>query len=242
MNPKKKWGQNFLRNPGAVNRIVEALEPGPDEAILEVGPGEGVLTRRLADLPNEIIAMEIDPHLAERLAAEFGNRLHILHGDATEAPLQQKPFHAVGNLPYNVATPIIRRILMSPHWRLCVFMVQKEVADRFTAKSGDEAYGYLTLLTQLYASTRRLMTLEPGSFFPRPKVRSAVVVFDPGQRRVESSPQEIAALLSAGFAMRRKKLLNNLEGFQGLSRADVQEWIARAALKPEIRAEEMTLE
>src|SRR5687768_7365002 len=120
MKPKKKWGQNFLRNPGAVGRIVEALEPRPGEAILEVGPGEGVLTRRLVELPNEIIALEIDPNLAERLAEEFGNRLQIVHADATEAPLPQKPFRAVGNLPYNVATAIIRRILMSPHWRRCV--------------------------------------------------------------------------------------------------------------------------
>src|SRR5687767_11028727 len=172
--PKKKWGQNFLRNPGAVRRIVEALEPGPEELILEIGPGEGVLTRELTRLPNEVAAIEIDPELAERLQSEFGDRLHLIHADATVAELPARSYRAVGNLPYNVATPIIRRILMSSRWQRAVFMVQKEVADRFTANPSDEAYGYLTLLTQLYARTHRLLTLEPGSFFPRPKVRSAV--------------------------------------------------------------------
>src|SRR5687768_18611103 len=101
--PKKKWGQNFLRNPGAVRRIVEALEPRPDELILEIGPGQGVLTRELIRLPNEVTAIEIDPDLGERLQSEFGDRLHLIHDDATVAELPRQPFRAVGNLPYNLA-------------------------------------------------------------------------------------------------------------------------------------------
>src|SRR5947207_763238 len=90
--PKKKWGQNFLRNRGAVARIVGAIEPAPDELILEIGPGEGVLTEKLVDLPNDVMVIEIDPDLAQRLRARFGDRVEVLNDDATEAPLPPRPF------------------------------------------------------------------------------------------------------------------------------------------------------
>src|SRR5438128_1434538 len=177
--PKKKWGQNFLRNRGAVTRIVEAIEPGRDELILEIGPGEGVLTEKLAELPNELMVIEIDPDLAAQLRARFGSRVDVRNDDATEAPLPPRPFRAVGNLPYNVGTPILRRVIAGTNWRRAVFMLQKEVAERLTAGPRDEQYGFLTLYARLFATARILMTLDPGSFHPRPKVRSAVVVLDP---------------------------------------------------------------
>src|SRR5437763_9812917 len=164
MKPKKKWGQNFLRNAGAVARIVGAVEPQPDELILEIGPGEGVLTEKLAELPNELMAIEIDPELAERLRRRFAERVDVRNDDAVEAPLPPRPFRAVGNLPYNVATPIVRRVIAGENWRRAVFMLQKEVADRLVASPRGDAYGYLTLYTQLFARARILMTLEPGSF------------------------------------------------------------------------------
>src|ERR1041385_6844546 len=131
--PKKKWGQNFLRNRGAVARIVEAVEPAPDELILEIGPGEGVLTEKLAELPNEIEIIEIDPSLADRLRARFGPRVTVVTDAATEAPPPARPFRAVGNLPYNVGTPILRRVIAGANWRRAVFMLQKEVAERLPA-------------------------------------------------------------------------------------------------------------
>src|SRR5436190_23106050 len=180
--PKKKWGQNFLRNRGAVERIVSAIEPEPEDLILEIGPGEGVLTEKLAELPNDLTVIEIDPDLAQRLRTRFGDRVEVLSDDATEAPLPARPFRAVGNLPYNVGTPILRRVIADPNFRRAVFMLQKEVADRLVAKPRDEQYGYLTLYRQLFASARILMKLDPGSFHPSPKVRSAVVVLDPDRK------------------------------------------------------------
>src|ERR1043165_3358791 len=109
--PKKKWGQNFLRNRGAVERIVAAVEPEPGELIVEIGPGEGVLTEKLIAFPNEILAIEIDPELADRLRTRFGSRVEVINDDALEFPLPTRPWRAVGNLPYNVATPIIRRVV-----------------------------------------------------------------------------------------------------------------------------------
>src|SRR5713226_9019594 len=184
--PKKKWGQNFLRNRGAVERIVAAVEPQADEVIVEIGPGEGVLTEELAALPNEVTAIEIDLELAARLRTRFGERVEVRSEDALEASLPERPYRAVGNLPYNVGTPILRRVVADPNCRRAVFMLQKEVADRIVAKAGDDAYGFLTLFVQLYAKSHILMTLGPGSFHPPPKVRSAVVVLDPDRKSFAS--------------------------------------------------------
>ncbi len=235
--PKKKWGQNFLRNRGAVSRIVSAIEPQPDELILEIGPGEGALTEKLAELPNDLTVIEIDPDLAARLRARFGDRVDVVNDDATEAPLPARPFRAVGNLPYNVGTPILRRVIAGANWRRAVFMLQKEVAERLVAKPGDEQYGYLSLYRQLFATARILMTLDPGSFHPRPKVRSAVVVLDPDRKSFASEP--LLELISAAFRMRRKKLVNNLTNFD---RAALIRTMERIGINPDARAEELGLE
>ncbi len=237
-HPKKKWGQHFLRNRGAVMRIVEAVEPEPDDVVVEIGPGEGVLTEKLAELPNELIAVEIDPELSDRLRAQFGNRIALVNEDAIEAPLPERPYRAVGNLPYNAGTAILRRVVADPYCRRAVFMLQKEVADRIVANPGDEAYGYLTLFVGLYASARILMTLEPKSFYPPPKVRSAVVVLDPDRKPFASDG--LIALISTSFRMRRKKLVNNLT--QLGTREQILAALARAGIDEDIRAERLSLE
>jgi 16S rRNA (adenine1518-N6/adenine1519-N6)-dimethyltransferase len=235
--PKKHWGQHFLRNRGAVERIIAAIEPEPDELILEIGPGEGVLTEKLAELPNIIEAIEIDPQLAARLEERFAGRVNIRNEDALEAQLPSRPYRAVGNLPYNAGTPILRRVVADPHCRRAVFMLQKEVADRLTAKPRDEQYGFLTLFVQLFARARRLMTLEPHSFYPPPKVRSAVVVLDPEPKPFAS--QALIDLISASFRMRRKKLVNNLAY---LPRPVLLDAMNRAGIADGARAEELSLE
>jgi 16S rRNA (adenine1518-N6/adenine1519-N6)-dimethyltransferase len=237
-HPKKKWGQHFLRNRGAVTRIVEAVEPATDDVIVEIGPGEGVLTEKLAALPNELIAVEIDPELSEKLRAQYGDRITLINEDAIEAPLPDRAYRAVGNLPYNAGTPILRRVVADPNCRRAVFMLQKEVADRLVAQPGDEAYGYLTLFVRLYASARILMTLEPKSFYPPPKVRSAVVVLDPDRKPFVSDA--LINLISASFRMRRKKLVNNLTDFG--TREEIVSAMERAGIDADIRAERLSLE
>jgi 16S rRNA (adenine1518-N6/adenine1519-N6)-dimethyltransferase len=241
MKPKKKWGQNFLRNRGAVDRIVAALEAVEGDVVLEIGPGEGVLTEKLAALPNRLIAIEIDPELEEKLRARYGERIELRNEDAVDAALPETPYRAVGNLPYNVGTPILRRVIADPHCVRAVFMLQKEVAERVAAKPGDEAYGYLTLYVALFASARVLMTLEPKSFYPPPKVRSAVVVLDPRPAPVTSDRETLLDLVSTAFRMRRKTLVNNLIGWRQLSRADIMAAMERAGLAPGVRAETMGL-
>jgi 16S rRNA (adenine1518-N6/adenine1519-N6)-dimethyltransferase len=239
--PQKKWAQNFLRNRGAVERIAAALEPQPGEVILEIGPGDGVLTRELARYPNPILAIEVDPSLSQGLEREFGGRVAVRNADAMEVDLPAGPFRAIGNLPYNAGTPILRRTIAAPSCRRTVFMLQKEVADRTVARPGHEAYGFLALYVELFAVARILMTLEPGSFHPRPKVRSAVVVIDPRDPKTAVDRETLIALISQAFRLRRKKLVNNLQGFRGSTRTAVIGAIERAALDPAIRAEQMAL-
>ena len=236
--PKKKWGQNFLRHRGAVDRIVDAIEPEPGEAIVEIGPGEGILTEKLVQLGNDFTAIEIDPELAAALREKFGEV--IVNADALDVPLPARPFRAVGNLPYNVGTPILRRVIADPNFRRAVFMLQKEVADRLVAKPRDEQYGYLTLYRQLYASARILMKLDPGSFHPVPKVRSAVVVLDADRKPFATA--DMIDLISAAFRMRRKKLVNNLTGWRNSSRENVMAALERAEIAPGARAEELSLD
>jgi 16S rRNA (adenine1518-N6/adenine1519-N6)-dimethyltransferase len=233
--PKKKWGQNFLRNRGAVDRIVAAVEPQPGELVVEIGPGEGVLTEKLVEAAGDFMAIEIDPELAAKLQERFGDR--IVNADALDVPLPDRPWRAVGNLPYNVGTPILRRVVASEHWRRAVFMLQKEVAERIAAKPRDETYGYLTLYVQLFARAKVLMTLEPASFYPPPKVRSSVIVLEPDRKPFAS--EELIDLISLSFRMRRKKLVNNLTSWP---REQAVEAIAAAGLSEGVRAEEMGLE
>jgi 16S rRNA (adenine1518-N6/adenine1519-N6)-dimethyltransferase len=239
VKPKKRFGQHFLRNRGAVTKIVGAVEPQPGEVIVEIGPGEGALTEKLLEIA-PVIAIEIDRDLAPALEQRFGERIQIRNEDALEAPLPDQPFRAVGNLPYNVGTPILRRVVADPNCMRAVFMLQKEVADRLVAKPGDEAYGYLTLYVQLFASARTLMTLEPRSFYPPPKVRSAVVVLDPSPKPFAS--EELIDLISTAFRMRRKTLVNNLTGWRGAGREAVVRAIESAGLEGMVRAEEVGLE
>lgn len=239
--PKKKWGQNFLRNRGAVEKIVAAVEPAADEIVVEIGPGEGVLTSKLLELPNRVTAIEIDPDLFRQLRAKFGERLDIRNEDAVDAAMPETPYRAVGNLPYNVGTPILRRVIADPNCRRAVFMLQKEVADRVSAKPGSDPYGYLSLYVEAYASARQLMTLDPKSFFPPPKVRSAVVVLDPRDPGLASPREELLELISASFRMRRKKLVNNLTGWRERTREQVLDAMQRAGIDLDARAETLGL-
>ncbi|MGK2857215.1 MAG: 16S rRNA (adenine(1518)-N(6)/adenine(1519)-N(6))-dimethyltransferase RsmA [Thermoanaerobaculia bacterium] len=242
LKPKKKWGQNFLRNPRAARDIAAALEPAAGELVLEIGPGDGALTRELLALGSPVRAIEIDPELAARLRRAFPDTLELIEGDATDAPLPEIPFRVAGNLPYNVATPIVRRVITHPLCRRAVFMLQKEVVDKILAKPSDEEYGYLSLFVRIWADSRLLFTLPPNSFFPRPKVWSAVVVLNPVERALANPKDELVALVSQSFRMRRKTLVNNLTGFRDLAKADAEATIVAAGLDPRIRAEALSLE
>jgi 16S rRNA (adenine1518-N6/adenine1519-N6)-dimethyltransferase len=241
-HPKKKWGQHFLRNHAAVEKIAAAVEPQADEIVLEIGPGEGVLTGDLIALGRPVVALEIDPDLAVKLKQRFGEAIEIRNEDAVDAELPDRPYRAVGNLPYNAGTPILRRVIADPNCRRAVFMLQKEVADRLVAAPDTDPYGFLSLYRQLYSNARILLKLGPKSFHPRPKVDSAVVVLDPKVRDYQSDPQALHDLVSASFRMRRKKLVNNLIGWRELQREQIIASMVAAGINPDARAETLDLQ
>jgi 16S rRNA (adenine1518-N6/adenine1519-N6)-dimethyltransferase len=249
---RRRWGQHFLVAADVAERIVDAARVGPEDAVLEIGPGTGALTRPLAARARCVAAVEIDPRRAEALAAEFsGNgRVRILCGDVRRRPFRDWLSGAgcgetallVANLPYNVATPILLDAIEdSETIRRTVATVQREVARRFVARPGDEAYGYLSLRAAARAEGRILFDLPPGAFRPRPRVFSSVLELTP--RRDGPEPdllRRALVLASLGFNARRKTLANALA--PAGPRARWEQALAAIGKDRLARAEELGLE
>lgn len=241
--PQKRWGQNFLHDRRAIDRISHAIDPEPGAIVLEIGPGKGALTAALLDRGFSVTAFEIDGDLVAWLRSKFeGRNLEVVQVDAIEAPLPPGAFHAFGNLPYNVANPIIARIVRHPGFLSAAFMVQKEVAERYTSPPGRKAYGYLTVATQIHADCELVLELGPGAFRPQPKVRSAVVRFERAEPDLMTPADALEELISTAFRMRRKTLLNNLAGFEGRAREAIESALGEAGIEPAARAESLTLD
>ncbi len=249
---RKRWGQHFLASPAIAERIVAASRIGSEDVVLEIGPGEGALTRPLAQRARRVVAVEIDPLRAEALAGEFGAdaRVTIFCGDALERPFSawlaaagcDGPATLVANLPYNAATPILAAAIEAPETiRRVVATVQREVARRFIARPGDDAYGYLSVRAAAYASGRILFDLPPGAFRPRPKVVSSVLELTPRLEPIEPGQRRRAlALASLGFNARRKTLANALS--PAAPRAHWERALEALGKSTQARAEELSLE
>lgn len=206
--PKKSLGQNFLINDGACRRIAATLDPRPEDNVLEIGPGHGALTKFLLQA-RRLVLLEKDRQLAAKAAACFP--VHVINGDALKfnwRKLGLQNWKITGNLPYNVASPLIWDILSQcAGLQKAVFMVQKEVAERLTAAPGSRHYGALSVWAQSFSQTTLIFTLGPGSFRPPPKVDSAVVAFNPIP--LDKRPghlSELRTLLQLCFQQRRKQL------------------------------------
>jgi len=219
--PKKRFGQHFLRDSGVLQRILETLSPGPDETVVEVGAGDGALTRVLAPRASRLIAIEIDREchagLGDVLAPWPGAILvpqDILDIDPGRLPglLPGAPCVVVGNLPYNAATAILSHFLSATAgFERMVFMVQLEVAQRITAIPGSKTYGYLSVFCQYHATVRLCFKVDPACFVPRPKVMSAVVDLRPHPHlAVRGADAPALVVARAAFAHRRKTLANSL--------------------------------
>jgi 16S rRNA (adenine1518-N6/adenine1519-N6)-dimethyltransferase len=242
---KKRFGQHFLSDPNILGRIVQFAEIRRAGTVVEIGPGRGALTRELARSAARVIAIEVDPDLIETLRREATPHVEILHADALDVDFSRvapAPFHLVGNLPYNIATPLLKRFIEARSVITDVTaMIQKEVADRIIAKVGDDAYGPLSLLVQYYAVPQMGFTVKPGAFRPKPKVDSAVIRLEwrPG---VEDAPQ-LTDFIHEAFGSRRKKLLNNLvRMFPRRSREELLEHLRSAGVSTEARPENLSLQ
>lgn len=247
---RRKWGQHFLARPETAERIADAARLEPDDSVLEIGPGDGALTRPLAQRAARVVAVEIDPLRARSLARELdGDRVAVLQGDALSRPLREWLAEGgvagdavlVANLPYNAATPIVQAAIEEPAIRRCVVTVQKEVARRLVARPGDDAYGYLSVRTAARAVGRILFDLPPGAFRPPPKVTSSVVALEPRPDPLDPGERDAALrLASLGFGVRRKTLANALTRIA--PRARWEEALAALGFDARVRAERLSLE
>ncbi|NBT74648.1 MAG: 16S rRNA (adenine(1518)-N(6)/adenine(1519)-N(6))-dimethyltransferase RsmA [Betaproteobacteria bacterium] len=226
--PKKRFGQNFLHDAGVVRRIIHAVRPQANDRIVEIGPGRGALTQGLIEGAGHLTAIELDRDLVEPLAQRFGDRLRLISQDVLTVDFRSlalelgAPIRIVGNLPYNISSPILFHLLPCADLiRDQTFMLQKEVVDRMVASEGSKTYGRLSVMLQARYVMERLFVVPPGAFTPAPAVDSAIVAMYPLAReevRVKNWAM-LEAVVTAAFATRRKMLRNTLSDY--LSRIDL---------------------
>ncbi|MBI4396098.1 MAG: ribosomal RNA small subunit methyltransferase A [Elusimicrobia bacterium] len=244
---RQKWGQNFLADEKIARRIVDELRIKPEDAVLEIGPGKGVLTRLLIGKVQKIDAVEMDRDLAGRLSARWAGvpGFTVHNQDFLDWALPDWPSGSVkvlSNLPYSASGAILRRLLDWPSWTLAVVMVQKEVADRIVAVHGGTDYGILTLAVQSKAQVERLFDAPPGAYRPAPKVVSTVL-------RLAHRPQSLLRqegpffqVVRAAFAQRRKTIQNSLSHGLDLEKPLVETRLKSTGIDPSRRAETLSLE
>ena len=241
VKPKKKLGQHFLADENILGVIGRLAELEPDDRVLEIGPGLGVLTAYLADRVAHVDAVELDGSLESPLRDRLGARANVdLHfGDALALDLAAlAPRKLVSNLPYNVATPVIVESLDGlPTVELWCVMVQREVADRLFASPSTKAYGAVSVLVQLATTKTGLHPVSREVFRPRPNVDSALVAFRRGD--LPDRYREVKRVVEAAFAHRRKTLPNSLQLAGVATRAHAEEALAELGRPPSARAEEL---
>jgi len=232
--PRKRFGQHFLHDPAIVRRIVEAIAPAADDFIVEIGPGQGVLTRPLAERASWLELIEIDRDLAAALAAE---RFKVHVADALEFDFGALPQGAriVGNLPYNISTPLLFHIARhAGRLRDLHFMLQREVVERMVALPSTPAYGRLSVMLQARFRMQMLFRVAAGAFHPPPRVESAVVRLVPLAMPLDLGAERFADVVRQAFSARRKTLRNAL----GLAAED----FAALGLDPRLRPENLSPE
>jgi 16S rRNA (adenine1518-N6/adenine1519-N6)-dimethyltransferase len=252
LQPRKRWGQHFLCDPGIVRRIVEAAGVDDEPAVLEIGPGLGALTDALAARARRLYLVEIDRGLAARLADRYAGRPHVrvLTGDVLALPLDtiipEPRAVVVANLPYNITTPILFRLLeLRARLPRAVVMVQREVAIRLAARPGGRDWGVLPALVQTFAEVRVAFRVSRRAFLPPPRVESAVLdVRWSARPRVDVGDLACyRAVVRAAFGQRRKTLRNSLSTLaakRGLDAAGLLAAFARAGIEPGVRPERLT--
>lgn len=255
---RKRFGQHFLEAPW-VAKLVDALEAGPDDRFVEVGPGRGAITRPLASRVSRLLAIEVDRDLARALTAEGIPKLTVVERDVLdvdlagviaewlgEPPGPAHPVRIVGNLPYNISSPILFRILALAAATRGVsdatLMLQKEVADRLLAGPGSKEYGVLSILAGLHADITRLLALPPGAFRPAPKVSSAVIrlAFRPPSVDLVDEAT-FTRMVRAMFTQRRKTSNNALKAFAEGFSTSAPAALARAGIDGARRPETLQL-
>lgn len=227
MRPKKSLGQNFLQDPNIARKIIDSMDVYPEDRVLEIGPGTGVLTERLVGKVRELIAVEIDGRAVEYLKRRFHpGEIRLLHQDVLDLDLHRvageclpgEALRIVGNIPYNITSPILFRLLEAREaFQDATLMMQREVARRLVARPGTREYGILAVLCGLQADVRLLFDVSPNAFFPKPQVMSTMVRLTPlsALRCQVDNFEFFRAMVRFVFGQRRKTLRNSLRAFMG---------------------------
>lgn len=249
---KKSLGQNFLVDAKIIDDIFEVADVQKADWVFEVGPGTGILTFRLADRVERVLAVEIDHKFVERLQKRFidSESVSILEGNILDIDLQElletsgfseHPYKIIANIPYYITAPIVKTLLSIKHRPTSLtLMVQNEVADRLAAKPG--SMSLLSLMAQRYATVEKKFFVPKEAFDPTPKVDSAVIQIIPRRAYDPEADRRVFRLARAGFAARRKTLANNLSSSLSVSKEDVEEKLKRLGLRQDIRAQALSAE
>lgn len=258
MKPRKRFAQHFLETAW-VHKLVAAAEIAPDDSVIEIGPGRGAITRPLAERCKRLLAIEVDRDLAADLEASKPPNVTVVTGDVLSVDLvpiltkwlgappgPSNQFRVVGNLPYNISSPILFRLIElagdTGGVRDALLMLQKEVADRLVAKVGTGDYGVLTVLTTLHADVKLVLSLPPGAFRPAPKVHSAVVrlAFRPPKVQIDE-PDAFVRMVRTTFTQRRKTAGNALKAFASETGKDAAAVLREVGIDPQRRPETLQL-
>lgn len=243
--PRKRFGQHFLHDANVINRLVGAIAPQPGEHLVEIGPGEGVLSAPVLERAGALTVIELDRDLATTLSERLGqpDGLEVVQADVLKVDLAElaagKRLRIIGNLPYNISTPIMFHLFESGAEIIDMhFMLQKEVVDRMVADPGGRQYGRLSVMAAFHCEMTRLFTVPPGAFRPPPKVDSAIVRLAPKKLTVEDRAllPDFAEVTRRAFGQRRKTLRNSLKGLID----DVQ--FEAAGIDPGARAETLSVD
>ncbi|MGH8765743.1 MAG: 16S rRNA (adenine(1518)-N(6)/adenine(1519)-N(6))-dimethyltransferase RsmA [Burkholderiales bacterium] len=231
MRPRKRFGQHFLHDPGLLKRIVEVIDPAADDVVVEIGPGEGALTRPLLERLQHLYVIEIDRDLAARLTGS-SEKLDVRCIDVLKTDFSSYPagLRVVGNLPYNISTPILFHLAQyADRVRDMHFMLQREVVERMVARPSTPDYGRLSVMLQTRFEMTKLFNVSSGAFRPPPKVESAVVRLVPLKEKPGCDPDVLERIVREAFSARRKTLRNAL----GLSPEDFLALRIDPQLRPE---------
>ena len=247
LRPKKGLGQHFLTNPGILDSILDAATIGARDTVVEIGPGFGSLTERLADRALRVLAVELDPMLAALLRDRLPSNVEVHEADARSVAAEELlggcvDYKLVGNLPYYAAMPILRRFLEGPcRPSVAVVMLQLEVAKEVCAQPGEMSL--VSVGVQLYGQPRIVRVIRPGAFRPPPKVTSAVVAIDVYPRPAEGmdDTKGFFHLVRAGFSAPRKQLRNSLAHGLAVPSSQAEHLLSQAAIDPKRRAETLSL-
>lgn len=253
IRPRKKFGQNFLTEFSIMEKIVSALDPAKSDEVLEIGPGLGIMSAIIAKQVKKIYAVEKDRNLFNLIEEEFGNidNMKLFNADILEFDLKKElsgtgfPIKVVGNIPYNISTPILFKLLSSGELISCaVLTVQKEVAERMTAREGGKDYGILSIMLQTKAICKKLFDIKAGSFTPPPRVTSTVVKIDiPAKPLFNIKDVDFfEEVIKTAFGQRRKTIRNSLLGSKRFKIEKIDTGLKESKIDPKRRPETISIE